>query len=105
MQYTGSSLERLSSIILLAVMMLLGTSAEASDDNYFVYIGTYTGKTSKGIYAYRFNTVSGETTPFGLVAETKSPSFLAVHSSVRFLYLVIEIDEFGGQPSVAVMAF
>ena len=105
MQYTGSSLERLSSIILLAVMMLLGTSAEASDDNYFVYIGTYTGKTSKGIYAYRFNTGSGETTPIGLVAETESPSFLAVHPSGRFLYAVNEIDQFGGQPSGAVSAF
>ena len=41
-----------------------------------VYIGTYTGETSKGIYAFRFDDGSGELTPIGLVAETPSPSFL-----------------------------
>jgi len=35
-----------------------------------VYIGTYTGDSSKGIYAFRFDEGSGALSPVGLVAET-----------------------------------
>ena len=31
-----------------------------SAGNYLVYIGTYTTEQSKGIYAYRFNAVTGQ---------------------------------------------
>jgi len=56
-----------------------------------VYVGTYTVRESKGIYAYRFK--SGRLTPVGatgLVAETPNPSFLAVDPSHHFLYAVNE---------------
>ena len=58
-----------------------------------VYVGTYTGAKSKGIHAFRFNQATGALTPVGLVAETPSPSWLALHPSGRFLYAANEVDD------------
>lgn len=77
----------------------------AGRGEYFVYIGTYTGPQSKGIYSYRFNTGTGKLTPIGLAAETEGPSFLAVHPNRRFLYAVNEINSYNGQKGGAVSAF
>src|SRR5207244_10695787 len=74
-------------------------------DSHLVYVGTYTGPTSKGIYAYRFNAVTGKSTSLGLVAETTSPSFLAIDRTRRFLYAVNEISDYQGQKSGGVSAF
>src|SRR5687768_13065643 len=66
----------------------------------FVYVGTYTDKESKGIYAFRLKTrgleVSQNITldPLGLAAETPNPSFLEVDLKRRLLFAVNEIDEF-----------
>lgn len=58
-----------------------------------VYVGTYTRpQKSKGIYAWRFQPATGTLTAGGLVAETTSPSFLAVHPNQRFLYAVNEVN-------------
>jgi 6-phosphogluconolactonase len=70
-----------------------------------VYIGTYTGDASKGIYAFRFDDGTGALTPVGLVAETKSPSFLAVSPNRKFLYAVNEISSFEGEKAGSVTAF
>ena len=35
--------------------------------SYFVYVGTYTGSTSKGIYGFRFDPKTGQLTPMGLL--------------------------------------
>jgi 6-phosphogluconolactonase len=67
-----------------------GAKASASIGNggYFIYIGTYTEKTSKGIYAYRFTPSTGALTPLGLVGETPNAAFLAATPDGRFLYAV-----------------
>jgi len=39
-----------------------------------VYVGTYTGENSKGIYAFRMNK-EGKLAPLGLVAETPAQVF------------------------------
>jgi 6-phosphogluconolactonase len=72
-----------------------------------VYIGTYTqdGSTSKGIYAYRFDSATAQLTPIGLAAETTNPSFLAVHPNHRFVYAVNEVSNYKGEKSGAVSAF
>jgi len=73
---------------------------------YWVYFGTYTRGASKGIYAYRFRPSGASLTPHGLVAETSSPSFLAVHPNGRFLYAANESepDNIPGKPN-SVSAF
>jgi 6-phosphogluconolactonase len=70
-----------------------------------IYIGTYTGETSKGIYAFKFDDASGELTPMGLVAETPSPSFLIASADGRFVYAVNELQNFAGAASGSVTAF
>ena len=93
---------------LLVVVVLTaprGSAAERRSKNEaLVYVGTYT-KASKGIYAWRLNTATGQLQPLGLAAETVNPTFLAVHPSRRFLYAVSEISSFQGQKSGAVSAF
>src|SRR5262245_54233619 len=50
-----------------------------------VYIGTYTGGKSKGIYLFTLDRESGALTSQGIAAESASPSFLALHPNRRFL--------------------
>jgi 6-phosphogluconolactonase len=68
------------------------------------YIGTYTGKKSKGIYAFRLD-ASGRMTQPTLVAESENPTFLAVHPNQKFLYAANEIGSFNGKKSGGVTAF
>jgi 6-phosphogluconolactonase len=68
------------------------SSALASADS-LVYIGTNTKASSRGIYAFRFQSKSGKLQPLGLMALTSNPSFLAVHPDQRFLYAVNEDRE------------
>jgi 6-phosphogluconolactonase len=84
---------------LLAAVALLGATGlllaqsvpRPSSGDYFMYVGTYTEKASKGIYGYRFNpaaTSGGVLTPLGLVAETPNAAFLAATPDGRFVYAV-----------------
>lgn len=68
-------------------------------EDHIVYVGTYTQRTSKGLYAFRFDPATGKLAPLGLVAELENPSFLAVHPDQRFVYAVSET-----QGSVAAFA-
>jgi 6-phosphogluconolactonase len=92
-------------LICLLLVVLLGTAAEAVDDEQLVYVGTYTGNGSEGIYAFRFNPATGDTVSVGLVASTDNPSFLVVHPEGRFLYAVNELDTFHNEPTGAVSVF
>jgi 6-phosphogluconolactonase len=81
------------------------TSPPSKRKKMFVYIGTYTGEKSKGIYVFQMDTATGALTPAELAAATSSPSFLAIHPNRRFLYAANEIGDFNGQPGGAVSAF
>lgn len=70
-----------------------------------VFVGTYTGGPSKGIYAYEFNTSTGALKEIGLAAETDSPSFLAIHPNGKFLYAVNELDNFDGERAGAITGY
>lgn len=86
-----------------ALGAVLSISVSAVD--YEVYVGSYTDRSSKGIYAFKFDDTSGVVGPVRLVARTENPSFVAVHGNGRFLYAVNEVNEFEGQASGAVSAF
>jgi 6-phosphogluconolactonase len=79
-------MKRLRWILLLAAL----TAAFLSAAENVVYVGTYTGKGSQGIYAWRFDPATGGLSEVGLVAETANPSFLAIHPNGKFLYAVNE---------------
>ncbi len=70
-----------------------------------VYVGTYTGNGSEGIYAYRFNPENGKLNPIGLVAKTDNPSFITIDSAGQFLYAVNEVDSFQNQYTGALSVY
>src|SRR5262245_6629818 len=87
----------------VGIVAVMGTAAARAER--LVYIGTYTGPESKGIYAFRFDDGAGALTPVGLVAETPSPSFLERSADGRFVYAVNEVGMFEGERSGSVTAF
>ena len=84
-------------------MLLSANTIFASEQ--FVYFGTYTGAKSKGIYVSRFDSATGKLSEPELAAETKNPSFLAVHPSEKFLYAVGEVNDTQGKRGGAVNAY
>src|ERR1700751_1049183 len=93
-------------VILLSTLLAAAAPAEQRG-KYIFYVGTYTedGSKSKGIYAYRFDSDTGQITSLGLAAETTNPSFVALHPDGRFLYAVNEVGNYKGPNSGGVSAF
>jgi 6-phosphogluconolactonase len=71
----------------------------------WVYVGTYTGGASKGIYRCEMDLASGKLSAPALAGKAANPSFLALHPSGRFLYAVEEISNFGADQTGAIDAF
>ncbi len=72
------------------------SAKDSANHKYLLFVGTYTEKESKGIYAYRFDTATAELTPLGIAAETTNPSFLTIDRSGHFLYAVNETQDYKG---------
>jgi 6-phosphogluconolactonase len=81
------------------------SEARAIGSERMLYVGTYTGETSRGIYAFRFDDRSGGLTPIGLAAETPSPSFLTSSANGRVVFAVNELQSFRGAASGSVTSF
>lgn len=101
-----------SVLVFVAVLstVLAANAAPSAKGTYLFYVGTYTnegspGSTSKGIYVYRFDSATGQSTPLGLAAETINPSFVAIAPNGRFLYAVNEVQNYKGPNSGGVSAF
>jgi 6-phosphogluconolactonase len=89
-----------------AFAFLPAPHVEAADSRPMrVYFGTYTTGKSQGVYVSRFDPASGKLSPPELAAETKNPSFLALHPSRRFLYSVGETTDPAGKRTGAINAF
>lgn len=76
-------------LVAATIVASLASSALAQE-KYRVYLGTYSGKESKGIYQCELNLQDGSLTPATLAVETSDPSFLAFHPNKKFLYAVNE---------------
>jgi 6-phosphogluconolactonase len=87
------------------ILLLLISALTGSADECLVFFGTYTGQKSKGIYVSHLDRDKGSLSAPELAAETKSPSFLAVHPSGKYLYAVGETDEFQGKKGGSISAF
>jgi 6-phosphogluconolactonase (cycloisomerase 2 family) len=77
----------------------------------FLYVGSYTksppgGGSSNpvGLSVFRFNPQSGALIPVQQVASA-NPSFVALHPSKRFLYVINEIGDFEGKKSGSIEAY
>ena len=79
--------------------------AQENNQDYYVYIGTYTHGDSEGIYVYRLDSETGALEYSSKIIGVVNPSFLDIHPRGRYLYSVNEIGEFEGKASGAVTAF
>jgi 6-phosphogluconolactonase len=91
--------------LLLLALVPASAAQESPKNKYLLFVGTYTEKESKGIYAFRFNASSPELAPLGLAAETHNPSFLAIDPTRHFLYTVNEVANYKGASSGVVISF
>src|SRR5258706_13234148 len=89
----------------LAPCLLRAAEHPQHKNDVWMYVGTYTDKSSKGIYAFREDGRTGDFAPAGLAAETKNPSFLAVHPNQRFLYALNEEGDYQQKNNGGVSAF
>ncbi|MBI1375111.1 MAG: beta-propeller fold lactonase family protein [Phycisphaera sp.] len=91
--------------VMLAVAMLGVAPPPANGATQRVYIGTYTGKESKGIYVCELDLDTGKLSEPRLAAEVTNPSFVAISPDRKHVYAVNEVSNFDGKPLGAVTAF
>lgn len=92
-------------LFIAPLLTLLLTTCSTRDHDFLVYVGTYTGTGSEGIYLYRFNSNDGHLTPIGLAAKSVNPSYLVIDENRKFLYAVNETNDFEGNNSGALSVF
>jgi 6-phosphogluconolactonase len=85
------SLQLIGTVVAVAFIQLSAMVAAAADSSMWVYIGTYTGRNSQGIYVAKFDPATGKLGAPELAATTQSPSFVAVHPNHRWLYAANEV--------------
>jgi 6-phosphogluconolactonase len=91
--------------VVAAAMMSLGAVARAEDGTMLVYIGTYNGPRSEGIYVSRMDPQTGALSKPTLASKAQRASFLAIHPNRRLLYAVAEVGDAGGKPVGSVTAY
>ena len=86
---------RLAPLLLAALLAPLPASAAkyfmpraAKAAQFIMYVGAYTAGTSKGIYAWTFDSRDGSLGPLGLMAETPQPAHLWIAPNGKTLYTV-----------------
>lgn len=77
-------MRKLAPFLLAALLAPMPTFAA----QYFMYVGAYTAGTSKGIYAWRFDSKNGGLKPLGLMATTPQPAHLWIAPNGKTLYTV-----------------
>lgn len=94
-------------MLMLYMTSVLQKSVEAKpySGKAIIYVGTFKGEVSKGIYAWRFDSASGKLESLGLVAEASRPLFLAIHPNGHFLYAVSRPSAIDRQNIGVVLAY
>ncbi len=91
-------------VIIFGMAVLFSQTVAAQNNDFFMYVGTYTGfkyvhhskpygfgeSKSKGIYVSRFNAATGELSEPELATEVINPSFLTISPDRKFLYAISE---------------
>jgi 6-phosphogluconolactonase len=91
--------------LLMFSLLLASVVSGAEPAKQRVYLGTYTGPKSKGIYVCELDSATGKLTEPRLAAETTNPSFLALHPDGKHLYCVNEVSKFLDKNAGGVTAF
>lgn len=71
-------------IFVLALLFML--TIPALSQQHYLFIGTYTGTGSKGIYVYRFDAGTGTLEEVSHTDSVSNPSFLTLHPGGKYLY-------------------
>lgn len=87
--------------LFVTAIVSLAALSTASAKSISVYIGTYTGGGSEGIYRTSLDLDTGKLADPVLAARAKNPSFVEFHPNGKFLYAV---SESGGAGSVSAFA-
>ncbi|HZK82765.1 MAG TPA: lactonase family protein [Humisphaera sp.] len=103
---------RMISIFAVAVCMTFAgakaedaaSSAKEKSGSINVYIGTYTGKKSQGIYLCRLDPKSGALSKPELAGEMINPSWVTIHPNHKFLYACGEYGPFKGGSAIGAFA-
>ena len=104
--FTALAVSVLGSAILAGVASVAAQpAATPAATRMFVYIGTYTGEKSQGIYRALLDLNTGALSQPELAAPITNPSFLALHPNGRALYAASEVGKFRDQATGAVSAF
>jgi 6-phosphogluconolactonase len=70
--------------------LLLVFSYAAIAQSYYMFVGTYTNKGSKGIYVYKFDAATGRTELLTNTDSIVNPSYLAIAPNKKYVYAVTE---------------
>ncbi len=76
-------------------------SANAGPKSMRVYVGTYTGPKSNGIYLFDLDLATGALKEVGLAVEATNPAFLALSPDNKYLYAVGELGQLPGAGAVS----
>lgn len=86
----------------ITLFLCIFFSATGFAQNNYLFIGTYTGTGSKGIYVYKFDAATGTAEPVSNTEGVENPSYLAFSPDGNYLYAV---NETGGTKPGKVSAF
>ena len=90
-------------VFLTWLSMGLYSQLLAQSSSEIMYVGTYSIRGSEGVYVFSFDRKAGTMKQIQTVANAKSPSFLALHPSGKYLYSVNEAaNKTGGVSSYVV---
>jgi 6-phosphogluconolactonase len=95
-------MKNFNSFVIAGFLLLAGAGTSLPAKDFWVYFGTFTQGSSKGIYVSRLNADSGQLTEPELAAAIPDPSYIAVAPDQKHLY---SDNELPGQQSGTVSAF
>lgn len=80
----------LKNLFVLCSLFLLASCA--SQQHYYLFVGTYTNTTSKGIYVYDFNSATGDASLVSNTDSVTNPSWVTISNDHKFVYAVNETN-------------
>ena len=77
---------------LFAISFLFFLASCADQQHYYLFVGTYTNTTSKGIYIYDFNSATGDASLVSNTDSVTNPSWVTISNDHKYVYAVNETN-------------
>lgn len=87
-------MKKIHQVVLWGILVLgmLGCGQQSGQE-YYLFVGTYTGEGSEGIYLYKFNSGDGSVDSLSETAGVENPSYLALSPDHSNVYAVNEVAD------------